>query len=86
MLHQRLIAARQVLLGLRVQITARGGQAVTAMLLGNAAERPQCILQSLCQGHEAFAAEDDMAMLETGKDQAEVIEAMLERFAGDRHA
>ena len=56
------------------------------MLLGNAAERPQRILQTLGQRHEALAAEDNMGMLETRECQSEVIEPMRQRDAGNRDA
>src|SRR4051812_37740614 len=54
------------------------------MLLGNAAERPQCILQALGQCDEALAAEDNMGMLEARESQSEVIEPMRQRDAGNR--
>ena len=51
-----------------------------------AAERPERVLQTLGQGHEAFAAEHDMGMFEAGERQPEVIEPMIERDAGDGDA
>src|SRR3979409_365903 len=56
------------------------------MLLGNAAECPQCILQALGQRDEALAAEHNMGMLETRECQSEVIEPMRQRDAGNRDA
>jgi hypothetical protein len=56
------------------------------MLLGNAAKRPQRILQALGQCDEALAAKDDMGMLETRECQSEVIEPMRQRDAGNRDA
>ena len=53
------------------------------MLARRAAERPQRVLQALGQRHEALAAEHDMGMLEAGEGQAEVIEPVIERRAGD---
>jgi hypothetical protein len=43
------------------------------MLLGNAAERPQRILQALGQRDEALAAQDNVSMLETRECQSEVM-------------
>ena len=86
MAHERLIAARQVLPGLRVQIAEGRRQAVAAVLFGYAAKRPQRILQALRQSCETLPAKDDMGMLETGEDHSEVIDKMLERCAGDGHA
>jgi hypothetical protein len=86
MLHERVIAARQIMLGIAVQVAEGRRQAVAAMLVGNATQDPQGILQSLGKGHEAFTAENDMGMLETGEDQAEVIKHMLEGLTGDGHA
>jgi len=56
------------------------------MLLGNAAEPPQHILQALGQRDESFAAEHNMGMLETRECQSEVIEPMCQRDAGNRDA
>jgi hypothetical protein len=53
------------------------------MLQGGAAERPQRILQPLGKGDEALAAEHDLGMLPAGEGQAEVIQTMIERHAGD---
>ena len=85
MLHERVIAARQIFPGVTVQVAERSRQAVAAMLEGNATQCPQGILQSLGQGNEAFAAENNVGMLETGEDQPEVIEHMLERLTRDGH-
>ena len=56
------------------------------MLQRRAAERPQGVLQALGQRHEALAAEHDMGMLPAGEGQAEVIEPVIERRAGDADA
>ena len=53
------------------------------MLPRHAAQRPQRVLQALGQRHEALAAEHDMGVLEAGEGEAEVIEPMIERNAGD---
>lgn len=54
-----LITARQVLACLPVQVAEGRRQAVAAMLVRGAAERPQGVLQAFRQGHEALAAEHD---------------------------
>ena len=56
------------------------------MLLRRAAERPQGVLQAFGQGDEALAAEHDMGVFEAGERQAEVIEPVIERHAGDGDA
>ena len=83
---ERLVAQRQILLGVGIEIAEGGRQAVAAMLLGNAAERPQRILQALGQRDEALAAEHNMGMLEARECQPEVIEPMRQRDAGNRDA
>src|SRR5262249_58360411 len=49
---ERLVALRQILLRVGIEIAEGRRQAVAAMLLGNAAERPQRILQALGQCDE----------------------------------
>ena len=83
---ERLVAERQILLGVGIEIAEGGRQAVAAMLLGNAAERPQRILQALGQRDEALTAEHNMGMLEARECQSEVIEPMRQRDAGNRYA
>jgi len=56
------------------------------MLLGNAAQGPQGVLQSLGQRHKTFTAEHDMGVFEAGKGKTEVIEPMIQRLAGDGDA
>ena len=56
------------------------------MLKRRTTQDPQRILQSFCQRHIAFAAENDMGMRETGVGEAEVIEPMVKPNARDRHA
>ena len=64
MAAQLLIAARQILPGILVQIAESRRQAVATMHAGSSAERPQRVLQAFRQGHEALAAEHDMSVLE----------------------
>ena len=56
------------------------------MLSRRATQRPQRVLQAFRQSHEALAAQHDMGMLEARERQAEVVEPMIERGAGDRDA
>ena len=83
---KRLVASRQIRLGVIVQITKRRRKAVAAMLFGSATQRPQGVLEALGQSDEAFAAEHDMSVFEAGEGQAEVIEAAVEELAGDGDA
>src|SRR3990172_2205034 len=55
------------------------------MLLRNAAERPQRVLQALGKRHEALATEHHARMLEAGEREAEVVEPVSERTAGYDH-
>ena len=48
--------------------------------------RPQGILQSFRQRREALTAEGNVGMLKTGEDEPEVIQQMLQRFAGNADA
>lgn len=56
------------------------------MIERRAADRPQRVLQAFRQSDEALAAKDDMGVLEARPDEPEVIEQMIERLIGDRHA
>jgi hypothetical protein len=56
------------------------------MLQGSAPERPQRILQTLGERHEAFPAKYDMGVLPAREGQAEVVEPVIERHAGDADA
>ena len=83
---ERLVALRQILLGVGVEIAEGRRETVAAMLLGNAAQRPQGVLQPFRQRDKAFAAEHDMGVFEAGEGQAEVIESAIEKLAGDGDA
>ena len=56
------------------------------MLVGNTAQSPQGILQTLGKGHKTFTAENHVGVFKTGEDQPEVIKHMLEWLTGDGHA
>ena len=83
---ERLLARRQILLGVSAQITEGSREAVAAVLLGNAAERPQSVLQPFGQSDKAFAAEHDMGVFKARERQAEVIKSAVEELAGDGDA
>lgn len=78
-----LVPPGQIVLSIPIQIAEGGRQAVGSMLPRRAAERPQSILQSFCQGDEALATEHRMGVLKPAIGQPEVIEAMIERHASD---
>src|SRR4051812_29043338 len=83
---QCLVAARLILPCVGVEIAEGSRQAVAAMLQRGPAERPQRILQTLRQRHEALTAEHDMSMLPARERQPEVIEPVFERHTGDADA
>src|SRR6516164_4072233 len=83
---QCLIASRLILPRAVVEIAEGSREAVAAMLQRRAAERPQRILQTLRQGHEALTTEHDMSMLPAREGQAEVIEPVIERHTDDADA
>src|SRR5437660_12814084 len=83
---QCLVAPRLILPCVGVEIAEGSRQAVAAMLQRGPAERPQRILQTLRQRHEALTAEHDMSMLPAREGQAEVIEPVIERYTGDADA
>ena len=83
---QRLIALRQILCRIPLQIAERRREAVAAVLQRCATQGPQGVLQALGQGHETLAAEHHAGMLPAGERQAEVVEPMIERHAGDGDA
>ena len=80
---ERVVAAGEVLLDVAAEVAEGGGEAVAAVFLRRAAERPERVLQALSQCNVALAAQHDMGVLETGIGQPEVVEAMVERHAGD---
>ena len=84
--HQPLVAPRQVLLGVAVEVAECRRQAVATVLPRHTAQRPQRILKALGQHHEALAAEHNMGMLKTRECQSKVIEPMRQRDADNRDA
>ena len=80
---QRLIALGQVGLLVDGQIAEGRRQAVGTVLAGGTAQPPQGVLQPFGQGREALAAEDDLGVFPAAAGEAEVIEAMVERHAGE---
>src|SRR6516162_10059167 len=83
---QRLVAPRLILPGIAVEIAEGRRETVAAMLQRRPAERPQRILQTLREGHEALTAEHDMSMLPAREGQAEVIEPVIEWQTSDADA
>jgi hypothetical protein len=55
------------------------------VLDGNAARLPESVLEAVRQSDKALAALDHLGMLPAREGQREVVEAMLEWQAGDRH-
>jgi hypothetical protein len=60
---QILIAARQIGFSIPIEIAEGRRQAVAAMLRGNPAERPECVLQPLRQCDKTLTAENDLGVL-----------------------
>jgi hypothetical protein len=83
---QRLVATREILLCVTIEVAESGRQAVAAVLQGREAEPPQRILQPLGQRHETLAAEHDMGVFPARESEPEVIEPVIERRAGDADA
>src|SRR5215469_17116479 len=83
---QCVVAPRLILPRAVVEIAEGSRETVAAMLKRRSAERPQRVLQTLGQGHEALTTEHDMSMLPAREGQAEVIEPVIERHTGDADA
>ena len=78
-----LVSTSQIVLRILVEIAEGSGQTVGPMLSRRSAERPQGILQSFGQGHEALATEHHMGVLKPGIGEPEVVKAMIERHPCD---
>ena len=83
---QRVNAVGEVGLSRLLQILERSREAVGPVILRNAAKRPEGILQPFGQRHIALATEHNMGMLEAGIGQPKVIQSVIQRLCGDRHA
>src|SRR5260370_25365537 len=83
---QFLVAPRQVVLGVAIEVTERRRQAVAAVLFRHPAQRPQRVLQAFRERHEALAADHDMGMREARERQPEVIEPTIEPPTRHRNA
>ena len=83
---QRLIALGQVGRRGRIEVAEGGRERVGPMLARRTAERPQRVLQTARESGEALAAEHHFAMFPGRVGEREVIEAVVERCAGDRDA
>src|SRR5205823_12609459 len=80
---QLLVAAGEVRLSVTIEIAERRRQAIAAVLVRHAAERPQRILQAFGERHKTLAAEHHVGMLEARERQPKMIEPMIERLARD---
>jgi hypothetical protein len=83
---QRVVAPRQILARLRLQVAERRRQAVTAVLARGTTERPQRVLQPLGQRHVALATEDHVRVLEARTGETEVVQAVVQSNTGHRDA
>jgi uncharacterized Zn-binding protein involved in type VI secretion len=83
---KRGIADRPVFFDLRREVAERRREAVAAMLARRAAEGPERVLETRGERHEALAAEHDMGVLEAAESEAEVIEPVGQRYAGNGDA
>jgi hypothetical protein len=83
MRHQGLVSPGEHL-GLRIGVDRRG-QAIGAVPPGNSSQFPQGVLQPFAEALEAFG-EADRPGLPVGIRQHEVIDQVVERFAGDGDA
>ena len=80
------VAMREILLRIGAEVAESRRQAVAAVIERRSPKRPQRVLQSFGQGYEALSAENDMGVFKAGPGEPEVVEKMIERLAGDRHA
>ena len=83
---QRRIACRGILSPVPIQVAIGRREAVAAVLERRPAEAPKRVLQPLGQGREALPAQHHVGVGEGGVGQTEVVQAMIQRCAGDRHA
>ena len=83
---QGLVALGHVLGFVLAQVAEGRRQAVGSVLAGRAAEMPERALQPLRQCREALAAEHHPGVGEARPGQAEVVEHVIQRLAGDAHA
>src|SRR5262245_56592943 len=81
---QLLVAPGEVILGYAIEVAERRRQAVATVLLRDAAQRPQCVLEALGECHEAFAAEHHMGMLEARERKPKMVQPVSERLTRDR--
>src|SRR3954453_19663947 len=77
---ERLVACRQILLGVGSEIAEYGRETVASVLLGNTVQRPQGVLQPFRQGYKTFAAEQEVGVLEAGERQTEVVEPAVSNW------
>src|SRR5947209_13878737 len=78
-----LVAPGLILPCIGVEVAEGGRETVASMLPWGAAERPQCVLQTLRQCHKALTTEHDVSMLPAREGQTEVIEPVIQRHTGN---
>lgn len=83
---ERLVAAGDIGRGVGVEVPVGGRQAVGAMFRRHAAKGPERGREVLGERREALAAEHDGGVFPAAVGQDEVVEALLQRLARDRHA
>ncbi len=79
------VTAREINLGIGVEVAECRRQAVAPMIERRTAHGPQGILKPFGQRDKALPAENDMGMFEARPDKPEVIKQVIKRLAGDRH-
>ncbi len=83
---ERVISAGQVGDVLGAARLRKAAERLSLRCSRGAPPRPEGVLQPLGESDVALAAQDDMGVLEAGPGQAEVIEPVVERGAGDDDA
>ena len=71
--HQLLIAQRQILLSVAVQVAECRRETIAAMLARRSPQYPQRILQTLGQRDKALATEHGVGVLEAREGEPEVV-------------
>ena len=83
--QQPLVAPRQILPRVALQVPERRRQAVRPVLLRHSAQRPQRVLRPLGQRDKALPAQHHRRMAEPRVLQPEVVQLVRQRLPGDRH-
>lgn len=80
---QILIVTGEIPLRVSIEVLVGGRERIAAMLPGHAAQLPQRVLQMLGQGRKALATQHHGCVFPATTGQAEMVEPMVERLAGD---